>query len=118
MTRSDSEGSGRPSQVISPASGLSRFIRSFRVTLLPQPLSPMMTSVSPRRTSSVMSRSTGCGPNRLETLRSSKTGDSGSINSHGPQDEVQLHEECAEQKIDHEDRDERVDECFRGGPSH
>jgi hypothetical protein len=58
--------SGRPSIRISPASTLSRPERQFSSVVLPQPLGPMIATISPRRTakSTPRSASTGASPPR------------------------------------------------------
>ena len=66
-----------------PRNGSSSAIISLSVTLLPQPLSPMMTSVSPSVIDREMSRSTNCEPNHCETPAISITGGPVGANSGG-----------------------------------
>ena len=65
--RSVSPESDFPSKRISPAEGLTRPMSVFRRTVLPQPLSPRITTVSALPIERLMSRSTCWLPKRTET---------------------------------------------------
>ena len=64
----------RPSTATSPSLGSSRRLISFSVVVLPEPLRPKSTRVSPRRTSRLKSASSRCAfAARNETWRNSMT---------------------------------------------
>ncbi len=58
-----------PSTSTSPASGMRSAFMCFKSTLLPEPLPPSTTSVSPAGTSSVSPRSTGFAPKAFSRPR-------------------------------------------------
>jgi hypothetical protein len=57
-----SRPTGRPSIEMRPALGVSRKLMQRSSVLLPEPLAPMITTVSPRRTLRSMPRCTCSGP--------------------------------------------------------
>src|SRR5947207_12146756 len=63
-----------PSNVMMPASGVSRPLRQRSSVLLPEPLRPMMATTSPASTASETPLSTSWAPNRLETSLNAKSG--------------------------------------------